>query len=222
MPPAKASRLGRILRLVRTGSQRAGTKRTGAGRTGTRRSTGKGSTAKRSGTRRTGAKRARTRSRPRRRAGGRTLALRVGRLLAIGLAVLVGLAFLAALGYVTLTPQPSARGQVVGNLDPGDSIRFYLDRPGVRTAIIEIGGNLVLLAPFGILLPVIFVSMRGAIRITAVCAAVSLCVETIQGTLIVGRAFDVDDVLLNTAGALLAYLFIGRRLSGYLHARRSR
>jgi hypothetical protein len=32
-----------------------------------------------------------------------------------------------------------------------------------------------------------------------------------------GRAFDVDDVILNTVGALLGYLLLGHRLAAALH-----
>ena len=45
-------------------------------------------------------------------------------------------------------------------------------------------------------------------------------VELIQGALVTGRAFDVDDVILNTAGALLGYLLLGRRMSRAVHPRR--
>jgi glycopeptide antibiotics resistance protein len=41
----------------------------------------------------------------------------------------------------------------------------------------------------------------------------SLAIETVQGFLVMGRAFDVDDVILNVAGVVIAYVFLGRRLS---------
>nr|WP_258050354.1 VanZ family protein [Streptomyces finlayi] len=44
-----------------------------------------------------------------------------------------------------------------------------------------------------------------------------ILVELVQGALITGRAFDVDDVLLNTTGALLGYLLIGRRMGRAVH-----
>jgi glycopeptide antibiotics resistance protein len=47
-----------------------------------------------------------------------------------------------------------------------------------------------------------------------------LLVEVTQGLLVTGRAFDIDDVILNTGGALAGYLLVGRRLGRTVHARR--
>lgn len=49
-----------------------------------------------------------------------------------------------------------------------------------------------------------------------------LLVELIQGALVTGRAFDIDDVLLNTTGALLGYALVGRRLGRAVYPRRRR
>lgn len=38
--------------------------------------------------------------------------------------------------------------------------------------------------------------------------------------MITGRAFDIDDVILNCTGALLGYLLLGRRLGRAVHPRR--
>lgn len=51
-----------------------------------------------------------------------------------------------------------------------------------------------------------------------VTAIVMLMVEVAQGALITGRAFDIDDVILNTSGALIGYLLLGRRVSRAVHA----
>jgi glycopeptide antibiotics resistance protein len=74
--------------------------------------------------------------------------------------------------------------------------------------------------PFGLLLPVLAPRARGLIRVAAGTALVMLLVELIQGTVITGRAFGIDDVLLNTSGALLGYLLLGRRLGRAVHPRR--
>jgi glycopeptide antibiotics resistance protein len=50
-------------------------------------------------------------------------------------------------------------------------------------------------------------------------AVVMLLVEFAQGALVEGRAFDIDDVILNTSGALIGYLLLGRRLSRAVHKR---
>ncbi|WP_433226394.1 VanZ family protein [Actinomadura formosensis] len=129
--------------------------------------------------------------------------------------VAIALGLLGVFFYVafklTLTPVHD-KGQAGGNTDPGDSLRFYMDRP-TKEALLQIGGNLALLAPLGILLPLVWTTLRGPIRLALVTGVLSLAIETVQGTLVMGRAFDIDDVILNVAGVVLAYLLLGRRLS---------
>jgi hypothetical protein len=176
-----------------------------------RRSTKSG--AKKSGSNKSGSNKSGKSSRGRRRSAKRppwyVVALRV-------LAVVVAVAALGLFSYwayrVTLTPIHD-QGQATGNTRPGRTLRFYLDRPSVKEALVQIGGNLVLLAPLGILLPVILTWLRSAVRITAAAAMISLVIEASQGALIAGRAFDADDVILNTTGVLLAYLLVGRRVA---------
>lgn len=133
---------------------------------------------------------------------------------------MLALAALAAFGYwlyrFTLTPVKD-RGWAVGNTHPGETLRFYLDKPSIRDAAKQIGGNLVLFAPLGALLPVAFSRLRGPVRIALICGLISLAVEVAQGTMVSGRAFDADDVILNTTGGFLAYLLIGRRLARLAH-----
>jgi glycopeptide antibiotics resistance protein len=71
--------------------------------------------------------------------------------------------------------------------------------------------------PLGVLLPVLSNRFRGPLRILLVVGLVSLCIETVQGTMIAGRAFDADDVILNTLGAVMAYVLLGRRVSRWAH-----
>lgn len=46
---------------------------------------------------------------------------------------------------------------------------------------------------------------------------VMVVIELVQGALVTGRAFDIDDAILNTSGALLGYLLVGRRISHRYH-----
>ncbi|QGV82381.1 VanZ family protein [Streptomyces ficellus] len=137
------------------------------------------------------------------------------------------LAFVAMVGFAVvlarLTLEPSAASESLthSNLRPGDSIRDYLSQPAFRDTVKQLGGNIVLGIPFGVLLPVLVPRARGLLRVAVVTALVMLSVELVQGALITGRAFDIDDVLLNTTGALLGYLLIGRRLGRAVHPRRS-
>jgi VanZ family protein len=143
-----------------------------------------------------------------------------------GLVILVGfvcmVGFAIALAKVTLVPSYASQDLTHTNLHPGDTLRTYLDQPEVRETIRQIGGNLLLGVPFGVLLPVLMPRMRGLLRVGLLTALVMLAVETAQGTLVTGRAFDIDDVILNTAGSLLGYLLLGRRLGRALHPPRRR
>ncbi|GLX23497.1 MULTISPECIES: VanZ family protein [Streptomyces] len=130
--------------------------------------------------------------------------------------------FSLVLAHVTLEPSAASAGLVHSNTRPGASIGPYLDGASVREAVVQLGGNVLLGVPFGVLLPVLLPQARGLLRVAAVTAAVMTLVELVQGALVTGRAFDVDDVILNTAGALLGYLLLGRRMGRAVHARRPR
>ncbi|MBW8482521.1 VanZ family protein [Actinomadura parmotrematis] len=136
--------------------------------------------------------------------------------------VLVALAALAAFGYMayqlTLTPVHD-NGWAVGNTHPGHTLRFYTEQPP-KQAILQIGGNLLLLAPLGVLLPWASVRLRGPIRLGVIGFFVSLFIESIQGLAVPGRAFDIDDVILNTIGVVVAYLLVGWKLSRVMRGRR--
>jgi hypothetical protein len=135
---------------------------------------------------------------------------------------LVGMvAFAVALAKVTLVPSPASVHLIHTNLKPGASIRAYLDQPALRDTVKQIGGNILLGVPFGILLPMLFPNARGVVRVLLLTALVMVVVETAQGLIVEGRAFDIDDVILNTTGALLGYLLLGRRLGRALHPPRT-
>ena len=75
-------------------------------------------------------------------------------------------------------------------------------------AVVQIGGNLAVFAAFGALAPVRW--RIGLATVAALAAAGSITVETLQYALDLGRVSSVDDVLLNTAGAVLAALVTRR------------
>ncbi|WP_207930571.1 VanZ family protein [Streptomyces hainanensis] len=136
------------------------------------------------------------------------------------LALLCMVAFAVALARVTLVPSPASTELIHTNLEPGSSIRAYLDQPDRFATLQQIGGNVLLGVPFGVLLPMLFPRIRGLLRVPAFTALVMVMVETAQGLIVEGRAFDVDDVILNTSGALVGYLLVGRWLGRALHPRR--
>ncbi|MGW5990582.1 VanZ family protein [Streptomyces anulatus] len=128
--------------------------------------------------------------------------------------VLLGLVvFSVLLAKVTLTPSPASEDLVTANLRPGRSLRQYAEDYTFLAACKQAGGNLLLGVPFGLLLPFFVPRRLRMIRTTLLTAVAMAVVELIQGALVEGRAFDVDDVILNTAGALLGYFVLGRRIS---------
>ncbi|MFJ9817619.1 VanZ family protein [Streptomyces sp. NPDC101151] len=139
------------------------------------------------------------------------------------LAMLVAFAFMVAfaviLARLTLQPSPASVSLTHANLHPGRSLRAYVDHAQLRDAVRQIGGNVLLGVPFGVLVPVLAPRARGVLQVLALTALVMLMVELVQGALVTGRAFDIDDVILNTSGALVGWLLLGRRLGRAVHAR---
>ncbi|MFG3659073.1 VanZ family protein [Streptomyces sp. NPDC047706] len=143
----------------------------------------------------------------------------VGRALAVTCAFAFMVAFAVVLARLTLQPSPASEALTHSNLRPGESLRLYLDQPQLRDAVKQIGGNVLLGVPFGVLVPVLAPRARGVLRVSLLTAVVMLAVELAQGSMVTGRAFDIDDVILNTTGALAGYLLVGRRLGRAVHAR---
>ncbi|MEV0692021.1 VanZ family protein [Streptomyces sp. NPDC050388] len=151
--------------------------------------------------------------------GPRPLPLPI-RLLAMLCAFTFMVVFAMLLARLTLQPSPASEALIHTNLRPGRSLRAYLDQPALRDAVRQVGGNILLGMPFGVLAPVVAPRTRGFLRVLLLTGSVMLMVEFAQGAMITGRAFDIDDVILNTSGALIGYLLLGRRLSRAVHARR--
>ncbi|MGW2657577.1 VanZ family protein [Streptomyces sp. NPDC001478] len=149
----------------------------------------------------------------RRRAAGRVL-LRVTVLTA---ALLAMTGFSVVLAKVTLTPSPASADLVTSNLRPGRSLRLYAEHYTFLAACEQMGGNLLLGMPFGVLLPVLLPRRLRVLRTFLLTVAAVAVIELAQGALVEGRAFDIDDVILNTAGALLGYLLVGRWASHRYH-----
>lgn len=71
------------------------------------------------------------------------------------------------------------------------------------TLIVQVGGNLLVFAALGALLPIRSSRLAGLWRVAAVAAGASLTVEVIQYAIALHRVSSLDDVLLNTTGAIL-------------------
>lgn len=85
------------------------------------------------------------------------------------------------------------------NIVPGAGIRTALDHPSSAVAVVGILGNVAVFVPIGFLVPVVF-RVRVGVAVL-VCAGLSVAIEVVQP--LVGRAFDIDDVLLNAIGGAI-------------------
>ena len=69
----------------------------------------------------------------------------------------------------------------------------------------QVLGNFVMLLPLGIYLPLLYKRLRGFFPVLLVSMLVSIFIEFLQ-LITRYRSADIDDVLLNTAGACIGYL----------------
>lgn len=83
-------------------------------------------------------------------------------------------------------------------------------RSGRGSALVQLVGNVGLLLPLGLLGPVVMPSLRRVGRLALVALGGAVAIELIQlvatGARLIDRSVDIDDVILNVAGALLGWL----------------
>lgn len=104
--------------------------------------------------------------------------------------------------HLVSAPQPVSASavRVVPGTDLGEAVQAA---PGDLWPWLQLLGNLALLFPLGALLP-LRVSWFGRFRRLACGALVATCaIEFTQLTVFSGRVVSVDDILLNTSGAML-------------------
>ncbi len=80
----------------------------------------------------------------------------------------------------------------------------YRNTLGMRTVIVNLVGNVAAFMPLGIILPILNQKNARFFRIFFVSMFFSGLIEFLQLVYHVG-IFDVDDILLNTCGAVLGY-----------------
>ncbi len=100
----------------------------------------------------------------------------------------------------------SVQGQIAYNIIPFKTISSYLHHfGGIRVSMItdNFFGNIAAFLPFGFLLPLLREGLSFS-KIILYSFLFSLCIEITQFVFRVG-AFDVDDMILNTAGGTLGY-----------------
>ncbi len=85
--------------------------------------------------------------------------------------------------------------------------RFWVYRSqiGFGYVFLNLAGNILVFIPFGLLLPLLSIKLRGFVRVVLLGLAFSLVVECIQLVTKTG-CFDVDDMLLNTIGAAVGFI----------------
>ena len=92
----------------------------------------------------------------------------------------------------------------------------HLEEPGVARQLV---GNLALLVPFGIALPILWPALRRPLPVVGTIVILGVAVEAAQlvidlsaGAMV--RSLDIDDALLNAAGVALGFAawWLGRRV----------
>lgn len=136
--------------------------------------------------------------------------------------ILAAFVYLTGVICMTLFPIPTdpllihdraAEGfQETNNLLPFNTIKDALTGSSISVTVYQLGGNTILLFPLGCFLPLLFKRMRQAKRVIIAGFIASLIIETSQFTIssMIGltyRSFDVDDLILNTIGSAIGYLF---------------
>lgn len=81
----------------------------------------------------------------------------------------------------------------------------------VKFWIMNIVGNAMLLFPIGVMMPALWNKYNSMFKITISAFCLSLSIEILQLASVYignfGRAFDIDDILLNTVGAAIGFIF---------------
>lgn len=132
------------------------------------------------------------------------------------MAVIIFSVYIIGLISVTLFPFDTYRNvKPTANLIPvfntiNDISGIPADMKGFMTKfwIRNVIGNLFLLTPLAILVPIIFKKFRNIKPIVLLCLFVSILIEVLQYlSMFLGniRSVDIDDVILNTLGSIIGF-----------------
>lgn len=117
--------------------------------------------------------------------------------------------YFGRVGFNAVGTQKVVLYRYLYNLKPFKTIRVYVNnmRNGVlvRSAIVNIAGNLVAFMPFALFIPLLLKKFSGFGAFTATTLVINILVEVMQLIIHTGSC-DIDDVILNMAGACAAYL----------------
>jgi glycopeptide antibiotics resistance protein len=78
---------------------------------------------------------------------------------------------------------------------------------GMRNIIVNIGGHMLMLMPFGFFLPRINKRFQKLLFFVSITSLLMIFLEVLQFVSMSG-SFDVDDALLNVIGAVLGFIFL--------------
>ncbi|MEK4815170.1 VanZ family protein [Bacillus sp. FSL L8-0287] len=118
--------------------------------------------------------------------------------------------FIYVVGVISVTIFPLAIGLQESfptrhNYIPFASINELLHNSYFIVPLRNIGGNILLFIPFGILIPMKFKKTNKGLKIVLLGLLSSLTIECIQLGLTF-RSFDIDDILLNSFGVYIGFL----------------
>lgn len=100
-------------------------------------------------------------------------------------------------------------GEYRYNLIPFNEIKRYILYSDMFTAeqlAVNILGNVGAFLPFGFFVPITLDGYQSFLKVTFISMVFSACVESVQLITRVG-SFDVDDIILNTVGGALGFVF---------------
>jgi len=113
-------------------------------------------------------------------------------------------------GYFILFREVAAHGWwhgVVHRIQTKERINLhpFLMFKQFRIGSTQVIGNLVMLLPLGIYIPLLFPKLSGFFKVFIICLLTSISIELMQLITNV-RSTDIDDVILNTSGAVVGYM----------------
>lgn len=113
---------------------------------------------------------------------------------------------LAAAAVAALTLLPTGDGWAWGA--PLSELRWYATGWHSQTAMLQLAGNLALLAPVAVLAVFRWPALAAPHRLVVAAVGVAAGIELLQWALPLGRVVSPVDALLNAAGAVVAGLAV--------------
>jgi len=113
-------------------------------------------------------------------------------------------------GYFMLFRELASHGwwhKLLHRIQTKDKINLqpFLMFKQFQIASTQVIGNLVMLLPLGIYIPLLFPRLAGFFKVCIICLSVSVSIELMQ-LITNARSTDIDDVILNTSGAIVGYI----------------